>query len=288
MITLDLRGTGVIVTGGTSGLGKAIGLEFARTGATVFLTHRWGSADEEAVAAEFARESLPAPHIVESDASDAEASRALMAFARSQVDSLHAVISNVAFAKIVHDIGDLRRSALELSLGYSAWPVVDLVQAAHAEFGTYPRYVIGVSSDGAEVCHEGYDLAGASKAVLETLCRYLALRLRVHGVRVNAIRPGFLDTASSRATFGDAVIEAARERVGSIFLEPRVVARSCVALASGLLDAVTGQVITVDEGWSLVSPLAFLAGPATNGSAPAPGDAGLPNGAHPPGTATAR
>ena len=62
---------------------------------------------------------------------------------------LHAVISNVAFAKIVHQLGDLKRGSLDLSLAYSAWPVVDLVQAAHEELGAYPPYVVGVSSDGA-------------------------------------------------------------------------------------------------------------------------------------------
>lgn len=258
MITIDLQGAGVIVTGGTSGLGKAIGLEFARAGATVFLTHRWGSADEDALAAEFVSEGLSAPYIVESDASDAESTRELMAFAHSKVNSLHAVVSNVAFAKVVQDIGDLRKAALDLSLGYSAWPVVELVQSAHAEFGKYPRYVMGISSDGGQVCHAGYDLAGASKSVLETLCRYLAIRLRPHGVCVNAVRPGFLDTASARATFGDAVMDGARERVGNLFLDPRKVAGTCVALASGLLDSVTGQVIVVDEGWSLVSPLSYV------------------------------
>ena len=58
------------------------------------------------------------------------------------------------------------------------------------------------------MCHEGYDFAGASKSVLETLCRYLAVRLKPQGVRVNAIRPGFIDTASFRATFGDEAVES--------------------------------------------------------------------------------
>ena len=53
MLTLALAHKVVLVTGGTRGLGKAIGLEFARAGATVFLTHRWGSVDETVLASEF-------------------------------------------------------------------------------------------------------------------------------------------------------------------------------------------------------------------------------------------
>ena len=43
----------VLITGGTQGLGKAIGFEFAALGATTYLTHRWGSADEDELRAEF-------------------------------------------------------------------------------------------------------------------------------------------------------------------------------------------------------------------------------------------
>jgi NAD(P)-dependent dehydrogenase (short-subunit alcohol dehydrogenase family) len=258
MITLDLTGAGAIVTGGTSGLGRAAGIELARTGATVFLTHRWGTVPDRDVLAAFADAGVAAPRIVEADVSDAAATRELMEAVRFECDYLHVIVSNVSFAKVVHDMSELRRSALELSLGYSAWPVIDLVQAAHETFARWPRYVIAVSSDGADVCHPGYDLAGASKAVLETLCRYLAVRLRADGVRTNAIRPGFLDTPSSRATFGDAVIDGAAAAHGRPFLDPHAVARTVVALCSGLMDSVNGQVITVDEGWSLESPLSFM------------------------------
>ncbi len=268
MITDGLRAKSVLVTGGTRGIGKAIGLEFARAGATVFMTHRWGSVDEDELGAEFRVEGLAAPYIIESDVSDAQATRALMAQIKETVGTLDVVVSNVAFSKVVHDFRDLKRGALELSLGYSAWPLVDLIQAQHEVTGRFPRYAIAISSDGLEVCHDGYDLAGASKAVLETLCRYLALRLKEHGVRVNALRPGFFDTASARATFGDAIIEATKERVPGIFLDPQGVARACLALCSGLMDAVTGQVIVVDEGWSLVSPIAYITGRGLPGDFP--------------------
>ncbi len=256
----NLSGKNVLVTGGTRGLGKAIGLEFAAAGAHVFLTHRWGSVDESELIAEFRSASLDAPHIIESDVADSEATRELMAIIKKERGTLDVIISNVAFSKVVHDFSDLKKSALDLSLTYSAWPTVDLLQAAQEVIGEFPRYVVGISSDGGEVCHEGYDLAGVSKSVLETLCRYLALRLKPHGVRVNAIRPGFVDTASFRATFGDEAVESIKTRVDGLFIDPQGVARVCVALCSGLFDAVTGQIIVVDEGWSLVSPMAFLTG----------------------------
>jgi NAD(P)-dependent dehydrogenase (short-subunit alcohol dehydrogenase family) len=260
MIRLDFQGAGVIVTGGTRGIGKAVGMEFARAGARVFLTHRWGTADEDELAAEFEAEGLPLPRVVESDASDPAATRQLMELVKESVERLDVVVSSVAFAKVINELSELRRSTMELSLRYSAWPVVDLVQSAREVLGCYPRYVVGISSDGPEVCHPGYDLIGVSKAVLETLCRYLALRLKAEGVRVNVLRPGFTDTDSARATFGDAVLEETGQRVRDILLDPRVVGRACVALCSGLMDGVTGQVIQVDEGWSLVSPITYCTG----------------------------
>jgi NAD(P)-dependent dehydrogenase (short-subunit alcohol dehydrogenase family) len=268
LIRLDLAGAGVIVTGGTRGIGKAIGLEFARAGAQVFLTHRWGTADEDELMAEFETERLPLPRIVESDASDPEATRELMRVVRESGFRLHAVVSNVAFAKVVNELSDLRRSTMELSLRYSAWPVVDLTEAAKEVLGHYPRYVVAISSDGSEVCHPGYDFIGVSKAVMETLCRYLALHLRTEGVRVNALRPGFTDTDSARATFGDSLLQEAGQRVGEMLLDPTVVGRACVALCSGLMDGITGQVITVDEGWSLVSPIAYSTGKGWPGPFP--------------------
>lgn len=262
---LGLDGATALVTGGTRGLGKAIACELLRAGARVTVTHRWGSVDPAELLRETAALGLPPLDVVESDAADPEATRALMQALRAKHARLDIVVSNLAFAKPVHEVAELKRSSFELSLRYSAWPVVDLVQAAHEAFGAYPRRVIGVSSLGAEVCPDGYDLAGAAKASLEMLCRYLALRLRAHGTTVNVLRTGYLDTQSSRATFGDEVIEELGRR--GMVLDPGGAARACVALSSQLMSGVTGHVLVADEGWSLVDPIAYIR-PSTNKGEP--------------------
>jgi len=271
MIGTNLQGMQVLVTGGTRGLGKAIGLEFARAGAGVFLTYHWGSADVDELVAEFEAQGVPPPQVIEADVSDAEATRALMGVIRERAGRLDVLVNNVAFSKVIRELSDLKQNALQLSLGYSAWPAVEYLQVAKAVIGRFPRYVLAISNDGMETCHDGYDLAGVSKAVLETLCRYLALRLKAHGVRVNLLRVGFLDTASSRATFGDEAIKEMQGRVEGLLLDPAGVARACLALCSGWMDSVTGQVITVDEGWSLVSPVAYITGRGLPGGFPQDG-----------------
>jgi enoyl-[acyl-carrier-protein] reductase (NADH) len=198
--------------------------------------------------------------VIESDVSDPAAARDLMARIREVPEPLRAIISNVAFAKTVDTLADLKRGSLELSLRYSTWPVIELPQAAFGVLGYYPRYLVAISTDGGSICHPGYDAAGVAKAALETLCRYLALRLRSQGVRVNAVRSGFVDTASARAMFGDAVVEAAQARRDDLTLNPQALGRACLALCSGLMDSVTGQSITVDDGVSLISPMTYLTG----------------------------
>jgi len=268
MTTAGFGRGAVIVTGATRGLGKALGLEFSRAGAQVYLTHRWGSIGESALSAEFEREGLTPPCIIESDASDPEAAHQLMHEIGRRDKPLVAIISNLAFGQSVTDMSELKRSTLELTLRYSAWPILDLLRAAKEVHGRYPRYALAISTDGSTVCHPGYDAVGIAKAALESLCRYLALRLKGDGVRVNAVRCGPLDTLGFRAMFGHELLDSEVARREGLLLDPRCVARACVALCGGLMDSVTGQIITVDEGASLLSPIHYMTGESWPGAFP--------------------
>ena len=94
-----------------------------------------------------------------------------------------------------------------------------------------------------------YDFVAASKAVLETLVRYLTYQLRDEDIRVNAVRSRSVRTATFEMTFGPRV-DSVAERYGSpsLFVTPEEVGGAAFALASGLMDAVAGQVLTIDRG----------------------------------------
>ena len=249
----------VIITGGTSGLGKALGLAFTKAGDNVFLTYSWGTADENALLEEYKQQGLPLPTLVCADTAETESTQELMQVIKDKKhEKADIIINNVSFAQVVHNIDELSRPALHLTLNYSAWPIVDYVQTAKKFFGQYPKYVIGISSDAAEICHPGYALSGCSKAVLETLIRYLSSFLSAQGTCVNGIRPGFMDTRSSRASLGDKLVDTINTSHIPL-LAPGAVANVAVALCSGLMDAVNGEIITVDGGAAHYSFANFFA-----------------------------
>lgn len=247
---LDLRNRAVLVTGGTMGIGLATGVELGRLGADVTLTYKWGTADLDAVRARFRAADAKEPDIVEADAAVASDTSMVLERIRARGhERLHAFVSNVSLAAIVRSMDDYEERALDRSISYSTWPLVTYTKEAHRIFGRYPRHVIGLSSGGPDHFYKDYDFVAATKAVLETLTRYLAYRLFDEDCRVNVVRSRLVRTQSLRDTFG-AGFEAFVERfnMDRQFISCEEVAGVIVALASGMLDGMNGQVVMVDRG----------------------------------------
>ena len=246
----DFRNKTVLVTGGTKGIGLAIALGFARQGASCVLTYRWGTADEDEVCSKFADIGAPAPLLVQADAAEAEDTVALLKQIHDRHGAIEVFISNVAGSVVVPSFEEMSERALTKSIHYSAWPTFDYLQRIKTEFGKYPRYVVATSSPGPDSYNPGYEFVAASKAVLETLVKYANYRLRDEDIRINVVRAAAVPTQSTRDMFGDELF-AFLERVappGFEWLKEEDVADVVLALCSGLMDGVKGQVITVDRG----------------------------------------
>lgn len=246
----DLTDKAAIVTGGTTGIGLATGLALARRGAHVYLTHRWGSSDEDEIRRRFADAGALEPVIVCADVSSDEDTRSLMERIRQDHDRVEVFVSNVSFAHVSRDLDDLSLSALTRSLDYSAWPFVAYLQEIRRTFGTYPRYAIGMSSLGPDYFLPGYDFVAAAKTVMETFCRYLTADLLGEDIRINVLRAWFVETQSLLATFGPDFAPFCREYHGpDFFLQPDDVANAVETLCGGRMDGVKGQVLSLDRGF---------------------------------------
>jgi NAD(P)-dependent dehydrogenase (short-subunit alcohol dehydrogenase family) len=254
-----MAGRVVLITGGTKGIGLAAGLAFARQGATPVLTYKWGSAEPAAISERFRGEGLPDPVIVEADVANPEDTTSLLEGIRRRFDAIDVFVSNASFGLVVKELADYSLRSLLRTIEYSAWPLYEYPRRIHEVFGAYPRYIVGLSSGGPDHVYRNYDFVAVSKAALETLCRYLNYRLFAEDVRINVVRSRLVRTDSLRATFGEE-LEPFAERFdsGRQFTSAEEIADAIVMLASGLMDAVSGQVLNVDRGTTFFDNLMGL------------------------------
>ena len=151
----DLSGKAVLVTGGTKGIGLGIGLAFGRLGAVCTLTHKWGSADEDEIRAKFREVGAPEPQIMEADAGAAEDTVELLKAIREKHERIEVFVSNVSFAQVVKGLGDYKKRSLLRSIEYTSWPTFEYALKTKEVFGSFPRYIIGMSSVGPDAFTAG-------------------------------------------------------------------------------------------------------------------------------------
>ena len=245
----DFTGKTVLITGGTQGIGLACGLAFAKLGATCVLTYRWGSVAEEDVIAQFASQSAQAPVIIRADVSEKEDTVDLLKSLVERDLFVDIFVSNATGSIAINSLDDLTEKALMSSIRYGVWPTVEYLKQIKAAFGLFPKYTVVISTTGIDSYTRNYDLVAASKAALETLCRYLAFRLKDENARINVVRTRAIETESMKAVIGDDLQRLA-EKTGATrqLMTAEEIAGSVVSLCSGLLNDMNGQTLTIDRG----------------------------------------
>ena len=239
----------VIITGGTSGIGRAAARSFAEHGAKVLITGRRSAPLRQAIGDH--------PHIAGCDGgrrrSPADAARTITETLNTwgRVD----ILVNNAGAGAILSLADAKADKITSIFAVNVLGPSLLSAAALPYLAAAKGSIVNVSSTFGSKPAAGLSHYAASKAALDHLTRCWALELAPQGVRVNAVAAGPTETGALTGMMGlspeqaQAVKERERERIplGRRGI-PEEVARWIVALADPASEWVTGQVITVDGG----------------------------------------
>ena len=190
------------------------------------------------------------------DVSDDDSLSAMRAVVESEYKQLDAVVHSIAFARKEELAGKYHatsRSGFNLALDISAYSLVALCRELSPIVPAGGSFM-AMTYLGSVRAVQSYNVMGVAKAALEASVRYLAVDLGENGIRVNAISAGPIKTASARAVSGFTSIlgEVAQRSPLKRNVSAEDVGNVAVFLSSDLSSAVTGQVIYVDAGYSIV------------------------------------
>ncbi|GAC1629349.1 MAG: SDR family NAD(P)-dependent oxidoreductase [Chloroflexota bacterium] len=240
-----------LVTGASRGIGQAIALEFARSGASVALTGRDSRALETTAAAVDAFGNGMSIHTIDlshDDGTETLASEVLSKW--KQVDILvnnaGIAVAESAFAYDSKTWEMVRRINLDASFSLSRILGAGMVERRQGA-------IVNISSIAAAVALLDPAVSySTTKAALGGLTRSLAEAWAPFNVRVNAVAPAYIATDINAQARTDPTFVArveTRTPVGR-FGTPEDVAHAVVFLASPLAQFITGQTLYVDGGWT--------------------------------------
>jgi enoyl-[acyl-carrier-protein] reductase (NADH) len=249
----------VLVTGGSKGIGKEIAMKYASHGDQVVLTYGWGSIEEEDIRKEFTAKGLPEPFIKQADVINNEDTADLMNEIKTRFGGVDVFISNVSFANLVKGIQDYSEGALLKSIEYSSWPMIEYTKQMKKICGRYPKYVLSLSSHGPDTWFKNYDYAAITKALNEVLIKYLNYHFFDQEVIYNVIRTRPVITDSLLSTVGKEWKDfIAKYDVPGTHIDLEEVANVVFMMSSGLMDAIRGQTINADKGYSFIEGQSFM------------------------------
>jgi NAD(P)-dependent dehydrogenase (short-subunit alcohol dehydrogenase family) len=245
----SLEGRNAIVTGASRGIGRAIALAFAGAGANVAVVSRSPDVLEEA-ASEIEARGRKAVALA-ADVGDADAVRAAVERAGEAFGALDVVVNNAGAAPFRAPVAETRLDGFEKYVRVNFLSAVYVLQAAAPRLIESGRgCVLNVASVGGLAAAPGVGYYGAAKAALINLTKTLAVEWAEHGVRVNALAPGWIETDMNTLLREES---ASRERMLSgiamgRFGTPEEVASAAVFLCSDAASYITGEVLVVDGG----------------------------------------
>ena len=241
--TMPAPNKSALVTGAASGLGAAIARRLAADG------YRMGIVDIDGDAAQAQAAALPLAYAFAADVTDAAAIEAVLDAFGDIPDVLVNNAGIVRFGPLLeHGVDDFRK-VLDVNLT-GTFIVTQAVAKRMVKRGS--GSIVNVTSLNAVAPSPDAGAYPASKAAIALLTQQFALVLGPHGIRVNAVAPGFIDAGMSAPIYEDGDVREVRGKsvpVGSLGTAEDV-AEAVAFLASDKARYTTGHQFMVDGGVS--------------------------------------
>jgi len=250
---MELEGRVALVSGGSRGIGAAICLALAELGADVAINYR-----RDADAAQEIKRAVEAfgcrAGIYQAEVSDWEADEAMVKAATRDLGPIDILINNAGIASRGQFVADTDPAEMERVLRTHVFGAFYLSKLVLPGMRARPRGdIIMISSSASQSLGAGGAPYNMAKTALEALAKTLAKEERDHGIRVNVVAPGLVETDMGkrlvRATQGvEDIREIDATSPFSMVCQPEDIGAMVAFLCTEKARYITHQVIYVNGG----------------------------------------
>ncbi|MFP8965063.1 SDR family NAD(P)-dependent oxidoreductase [Pokkaliibacter sp. CJK22405] len=241
-----LEGKTALITGGSTGIGKATLLEFVAQGATVFITGR-RQKELDAAVAEAGSNAIG----IQGDISNLADLDCVFAEIAAKTDHLDIVFANAGVGDFQR-FGEITEEHFDKAFNINVKGTLFTVQKALPLMREGGSVILTGSTTGSSGT-ENFSVYSATKAAIRNFARNWILDLKPRGIRVNTLSPGPVKTPGALGLVPDEAADDFMNQMASLVPlgrvgEPREIARVAVFLASDDSSFVNGAEIFADGG----------------------------------------
>jgi NAD(P)-dependent dehydrogenase (short-subunit alcohol dehydrogenase family) len=242
-----LEGKVAVITGGDSGIGRAVAIAYAREGADVLISYLSEDSDAKDTAG-YVEQAGRRAVLVKGDIADPQLCRNIIQTAVDELGGVDILVSNAAFQMTHETLEEISEEEWDRTIDTNIGAMFHLCKAAipHMKSGSS---IIGSSSVNSDMPSPQLAPYAATKAAIANLCASLAQMLGEKGIRVNSVAPGPIWTPLIPSTMPEEKVEKFGEntplgRAG----QPKELAPVYVLLASDDGSYISGARIAVTGG----------------------------------------
>jgi len=242
-----LAGKIAVITGGDSGIGRAVAIAYAREGADVLISYLSEDADAKDTA-DYVEKAGRRAVLVKGDIADPQHCRDIIQTAVDELGGIDILVSNAAYQMTHETLEEISDDEWDYTFDTNIGAMFRLCKAAipHMKSGAS---IIGSSSVNSDMPSPQLAPYAATKAAIANFCASLAQMLGEKGIRVNSVAPGPIWTPLIPATMPEEKVEKFGEntplgRAG----QPKELAPVYVLLASDDGSYISGARVAVTGG----------------------------------------